>query len=304
MRQAFTELLPASGRTGLDRFAVAIGGDLPQLAAPRIEKAFAALEEGAGVVLGPAVDGGYYLIGLGAAALRAPIFEDIAWSTDAVLGADAGALPRGRARRSRCCRKRKTSIPPKDSNDSRRASRRVSCPPARAPRRCSERGPTRWWRTAAGRAWRVDACPDRSGGAGVRPLGDREARRPRDGADGERRAGAGRGDRHGLRRSPADRDLLRPGEQRRRRPGARPPARHARLRSRHLPGDLRPDALRRLRAAARDLPGDGSRDLRPGGRLAGERRVGLHRRSRRRRALRHRPRTPARARRTPSSSSG
>jgi rSAM/selenodomain-associated transferase 1 len=94
MRQAFTELLPASGRTGLDRFAVAIGGDLPQLAATRIEEAFAALEEGAGIVLGPAVDGGYYLIGLGAAALAAPIFEKIAWSTDAVL---AQTLERCRA---------------------------------------------------------------------------------------------------------------------------------------------------------------------------------------------------------------
>lgn len=94
MRQAFTELLPASGRAGSGRFAVAIGGDLPQLAASRIEAAFAALEEGAGIVLGPAVDGGYYLIGLGAAALGAPIFEDIAWSTDAVL---AQTLERCRA---------------------------------------------------------------------------------------------------------------------------------------------------------------------------------------------------------------
>jgi hypothetical protein len=85
MRHAFTELLSVSGSDEEAGFAVAIGSDLPQLDPGRIDRAFAALTAGADVVLGPAVDGGYYLIGLGAGALRAPIFEEIAWSTDAVL---------------------------------------------------------------------------------------------------------------------------------------------------------------------------------------------------------------------------
>lgn len=85
MRQAFTDLLSPPGKEGSDRFVVAIGSDLPQLEGGRIEAAFAALQAGAGVVLGPARDGGYYLIGLGVAALGAPIFEGIAWSTGSVL---------------------------------------------------------------------------------------------------------------------------------------------------------------------------------------------------------------------------
>ena len=85
MRHAFTERLCTAPMEPAERFAVAIGSDLPQLDPPRVEEAFRAFEAGAEVVLGPAVDGGYYLIGLGAAALRAAIFEDIAWSTGTVL---------------------------------------------------------------------------------------------------------------------------------------------------------------------------------------------------------------------------
>ena len=85
MRHSFTELLSASGCNEEGGFAVAIGSDLPGLEPGRIEQAFTALAQGVDVVLGPAVDGGYYLIGLGAGALGAPLFEEIAWSTDAVL---------------------------------------------------------------------------------------------------------------------------------------------------------------------------------------------------------------------------
>ncbi|MGI8689016.1 MAG: TIGR04282 family arsenosugar biosynthesis glycosyltransferase [Thermomicrobiales bacterium] len=59
-----------------------IGSDLPSLPPAHIAQAFARLDEGADVVLGPAEDGGYYLI-----ATTAPhpvLFSDIAWSTDAV----------------------------------------------------------------------------------------------------------------------------------------------------------------------------------------------------------------------------
>lgn len=49
-------------RQGASR-VVLIGSDLPELAAPDLEAAFAALAQ-ADVVLGPAADGGYWLIGL------------------------------------------------------------------------------------------------------------------------------------------------------------------------------------------------------------------------------------------------
>ena len=61
---------------------VLIGGDCPQLTATTLGVAFAALREKE-IVLGPAADGGYYLIGLRRA--RPELFRGIAWSTDAVL---------------------------------------------------------------------------------------------------------------------------------------------------------------------------------------------------------------------------
>ncbi len=85
LRHSFTELFLASGNEEDAGFALAIGSDLPQLEPQRIEEAFQALASGADVVLGPARDGGYYLIGLRAGALRVPLFEAVAWSTDAVL---------------------------------------------------------------------------------------------------------------------------------------------------------------------------------------------------------------------------
>ncbi|MBK6697121.1 MAG: TIGR04282 family arsenosugar biosynthesis glycosyltransferase [Myxococcales bacterium] len=61
-----------------------VDSDTPTLPPTFFEEAFAALETGgAHVVLGPAADGGYYLIGL-----RAPwkeLFEGVAWSTSRVL---------------------------------------------------------------------------------------------------------------------------------------------------------------------------------------------------------------------------
>lgn len=60
-----------------------IGSDLPSLAPAYIEQAFARLDDGADVVLGPAEDGGYYLIA--ATAPHPALFTDIAWSTDTVF---------------------------------------------------------------------------------------------------------------------------------------------------------------------------------------------------------------------------
>jgi rSAM/selenodomain-associated transferase 1 len=63
---------------------MALGSDHPSLPVERVERAFAAIEAGARVVLGPAEDGGYYLIALAAPVSRR-LFEEIDWSTDRVL---------------------------------------------------------------------------------------------------------------------------------------------------------------------------------------------------------------------------
>ena len=62
-----------------------VGTDILGLDASLIERAFSLLSgsSGADAVLGPATDGGYYLLGL---RQRAPgLFEGISWSTDRVL---------------------------------------------------------------------------------------------------------------------------------------------------------------------------------------------------------------------------
>jgi uncharacterized protein len=62
--------------------AVLIGSDSPTLPPEMIERAFAALEQ-ADCVLGPATDGGYYLIGQRGRAQ--PIFDKVEWSSPSVL---------------------------------------------------------------------------------------------------------------------------------------------------------------------------------------------------------------------------
>lgn len=66
---------------------MALGSDHPTLPTELIQEAFDRLEKGAEVVLGPAEDGGYYLIALRADAVDPRLFERIAWSTDRVLPA-------------------------------------------------------------------------------------------------------------------------------------------------------------------------------------------------------------------------
>ncbi|MBI5237376.1 MAG: TIGR04282 family arsenosugar biosynthesis glycosyltransferase [Deltaproteobacteria bacterium] len=64
--------------------AAIIGSDSPDLPPEYIEEAFGLLScNGVGLVLGPAIDGGYYLVALDKP--NAAIFEGIPWSTDAVL---------------------------------------------------------------------------------------------------------------------------------------------------------------------------------------------------------------------------
>ena len=61
---------------------VAIGADCPQLSAHHFEQAFEELQTH-DVVLGPAADGGYYLIGLNSPHLE--LFEGIPWGTGDVF---------------------------------------------------------------------------------------------------------------------------------------------------------------------------------------------------------------------------
>lgn len=67
------------------RYVAAVGSDHPRLPLEVVHRAFRELESGGQVVLGPARDGGYYLIGVTAEALSRRLFEGIAWSTGEVL---------------------------------------------------------------------------------------------------------------------------------------------------------------------------------------------------------------------------
>src|SRR5262249_24760372 len=64
------------------RRVVVIGSDCPDVTPADIHAAWAALEAH-DVVLGPAIDGGYWLIGL--QALHEPLFRGVRWSTSTVL---------------------------------------------------------------------------------------------------------------------------------------------------------------------------------------------------------------------------
>jgi hypothetical protein len=77
MASAFKESF-TSGMTGV----VIIGTDCPDLNAQLMVKAFDALDQN-DLVLGPALDGGYYLIGL--RRLIPELFTGISWSTAEVL---------------------------------------------------------------------------------------------------------------------------------------------------------------------------------------------------------------------------
>ncbi|MEM6769107.1 MAG: TIGR04282 family arsenosugar biosynthesis glycosyltransferase [Bacteroidota bacterium] len=61
---------------------IIIGSDCPGITTEYLEVAFTALEEN-DVVIGPALDGGYTLLGM--RALHLSLLRDMAWSTEAVL---------------------------------------------------------------------------------------------------------------------------------------------------------------------------------------------------------------------------
>ena len=77
-------LAAAAGEEGVAAVA-ALGSDHPTLPLALVHRAFDRVEAGADVVLGPAEDGGYYLIALSAGAVAPRLFADIAWSTGSVL---------------------------------------------------------------------------------------------------------------------------------------------------------------------------------------------------------------------------
>ncbi|MCP5144819.1 MAG: TIGR04282 family arsenosugar biosynthesis glycosyltransferase [Gammaproteobacteria bacterium] len=65
------------------RHVVLVGSDIPALSAEILGEARRALQSGVDVVIGPASDGGYYLIGL--SGHHPALFQEIQWSTPAVF---------------------------------------------------------------------------------------------------------------------------------------------------------------------------------------------------------------------------
>ena len=73
---------------------VAIGVDCPRLTSELLQEAFDMIQHGS-IVLGPATDGGYYLIG-GTTPLP-ELFTEMPWGTDRVLGETRARLQRAAA---------------------------------------------------------------------------------------------------------------------------------------------------------------------------------------------------------------
>ena len=70
---------------------VLIGSDLPDLPLDIIDEAFASLQR-ADAVIGPALDGGYYLIGFTKDGFTPEIFRGMPWGTETVLQQTIGVL--------------------------------------------------------------------------------------------------------------------------------------------------------------------------------------------------------------------
>lgn len=81
---------------GFDR-VVLIGSDVPDLPGEIIDETFASLAD-VDSVIGPAVDGGYYLIGFNKGSFTPEIFRSIEWSTETVLQKTLDILKRQRRR--------------------------------------------------------------------------------------------------------------------------------------------------------------------------------------------------------------
>jgi uncharacterized protein len=82
MKTAFEEIFREDYKK-----VVIIGSDCFELTADMIAEAFVALDK-TDMVIGPANDGGYYLLGM--KELRASLFENKQWSTESVFGDTVG----------------------------------------------------------------------------------------------------------------------------------------------------------------------------------------------------------------------
>lgn len=71
---------------------VLIGSDCPDLPIAFIEEAFRTLENNTDCVIGPAADGGYYLVGFRQDAFCPEIFSGVEWSTASVLNTTMNIL--------------------------------------------------------------------------------------------------------------------------------------------------------------------------------------------------------------------
>jgi rSAM/selenodomain-associated transferase 1 len=71
--------------------AVLIGSDIPDLPLDFVEEAFASLKK-KDAVIGPALDGGYYLIGFNDKTFSPQVFEGMAWGTETVFDETRKAL--------------------------------------------------------------------------------------------------------------------------------------------------------------------------------------------------------------------
>ena len=72
------------------RYCILIGTDCPVMSADYLEQAFHALDQGLDVVIGPAEDGGYVLIG--ASRVEVSWFNNIDWGSQRVLEQSRQAL--------------------------------------------------------------------------------------------------------------------------------------------------------------------------------------------------------------------
>lgn len=88
MRNAFLQ----SFSEGFEK-TIIIGSDLPDIKNSIIDEAFSSLESN-DAVIGPAFDGGYYLIGLKRGITMPDIFSGIRWSTDSVFRETINILKR------------------------------------------------------------------------------------------------------------------------------------------------------------------------------------------------------------------
>lgn len=77
MKNAFTDVL-----SNFYRKVIIVGTDCPGINAELLQTAFDKLAN-ADIVIGPATDGGYYLLGM--KSLQPPLFKNIQWSTSTVL---------------------------------------------------------------------------------------------------------------------------------------------------------------------------------------------------------------------------